>query len=477
MNIAMYDKEKHAAAVEHVSALDKERRDLAMSMTESWQKRGKDKWTDGQFMDHRAGADRHQMIVNELTMAEAVVDRYERLAPKPKQTETQQMQDPMYRWGLMAFGKETKVENIFNAEEMKVYMVSGGDLAPAIGVPPDQLGLGFKIRFPEQALASYGLNPQMRVESDATTGEVINPEATLPRIIQRLLAFGGAARFGEMFTTPRGNDLVLPNLDDTAANKVGQQRGDQDTAVSKQDLANIGGQTFKAYTYTSKGIQVSYEAEQDSIPTLMNVIQDIAGRRIGRIRNVRLTNGTGTEQPLGIVTCAKEAFTTAGSNTITADEIVDLIYSVDDGYIEGEGDPLGFDAESGAGLVGFMIARDVEKFLVKLKDTQNRPLWLPSIQSRLGGMIYGHPYVKNFSMSPLTLNNGHSIVFGNGNYYGIRQVQDVTFFRFFDSATALSSAGKLGVQFVAIARGDGQPRGGFSAANVTDAFQSVETKA
>ena len=241
-------------------------------------------------------------------------------------------------------------------------------------------------------------------------------------------------------------------------------------------MADIGSQTFKAYTFPSKGISVTWEAETDTIPNLMMVVQDIAGRRIGRSMNAALTTGTGTNQPRGIVTCAKEALTSNSSNTIEADDLTNLIYAVDDGYLEGEIDPLGFSAESGMGMLGFMLNRGVEKILVQMKDTQNRPLWLPSIRERLGGMIYGQPYVKNYSMQPLTTNNGHSVVYGNGNYYGIRKVRDVMFFRFFDSATVLGTAGKLSVKFVALARCDGQPRGGFSAANTTEAFQKIKTK-
>ena len=360
-------------------------------------------------------------------------------------------------------------------------MQDPGPLAPAVGLAPDQLDMGFRIRIPEKPLATYILpdgrrmTPTMAItRTDNDSGSVTLPSETVPRIIQRLQAFGGAARFGEMFTTPRGNDLVLPNLDDTA--NTGEQRVDQDTALTALDLEDIGSQTFKAYTYSSKSISISYEADQDSIPTLINVIQDIAGRRIGRIRNLRLTKGTGTKMPLGIAVCAGTGLTTAASHVTTAGEIVSLLYSLDEAYLEGEGDPLGFNTEAGGGMVGFMIARDIEKYLVTLADTAGRPLWLPSIQSPLGGMIYGHPYIKNYAMDALTVDSGVTIVFGNGNYYGIRQVQDIAFFRFFDSATALG-AGKLTVQFVGVARGDGQPRGGFSAANVTEAFKKLVTKA
>ena len=490
MIIREYDKEKHAAAVEHLANLDGERREVATALTENYMKNKNEKWTDAQFMAHQVKIQRHTQLVGEVEMAERMVGQYDKLKPQPKQTESERLADPMVRWGEVAFSQQESspttshhgpsLDDLFTAEEQSQYLVNPSMAAASLGVGPNQLGIGFMVRFPERPLAAYDLNPQMRTRSDDATGEVVSPRVTEPRIIQRLKAFGGAVRFGELFTTPRGNDLVLPNLDDTQ--HTGQQRADQDTAVTDQDLENIEGQTFKAYTYTSQGISVSYEAEKDSIPTLMNVVQDIAGRRIGRIRNQRLTKGTGANQPRGILTCATEAFTTKNSLTITVDatddELVDLIYSVDAGYLDGEGDPLGFDPEGGAGMVGFMIARDVEKRMMKLKDSQGRPLWLPSIRDGMGGMIYGHPYTVNFDMDPLSTANGNAIVFGNGNYYGIRQVQDVQFFRFFDSATALGATGKLTVKFVALARGDGQPRGGFGGtANVTEAIQKVKTKA
>ena len=480
MIIREYDKDKHAAAVDHLAALDGERRELATAMTENYMKNKDEKWTDAQFMAHQVKIQRHTQLVAEVDMAEKVVGQYDKLKPQPKQTESERLADPMVRWGQVAFGQEERLENVFSIEERKAYTVTPSFAANALNVDPNQLGVGFVVRIPEAPLASYDLDPQMRTRSDDSSGQVISPRVTQPRIIQRLKAFGGAVRFGEMFTTPRGNDYVVPNLDD--AMHEGEQRANQDAAVADQDLEDIGSSTFKAYTYTSKGITLSYEAEQDSIPTLMNVVQDIAGRRIGRIRNQRLTTGTGVSQPRGLITCAEEAFTTKNSNAITIDatddEIVDLIYSVDAAYLEGEGDPLGFSEEGGNGMTGFMVHRDVEKLMIKPKDTQGRPLWLPSIREGLAGLIYGKPYVINFAMDPLATDGGHSIIYGNGNYYGIRQVQDVQFFRFFDSATVLGAAGKLSVKFVAIARGDGQPRGGFAGtAGVTEAFKSIKTKA
>ena len=293
MIIREYDKEKHAAAVEHLANLDGERREVATALTENYMKNKNEKWTDAQFMAHQVKIQRHTQLVGEVEMAERMVGQYDKLKPQPKQTESERLADPMVRWGEVAFSQQESspttshhgpsLDDLFTAEEQSQYLVNPSMAAASLGVGPNQLGIGFMVRFPERPLAAYDLNPQMRTRSDDATGEVVSPRVTEPRIIQRLKAFGGEVRFGELFTTPRGNDLVLPNLDDTQ--HTGQQRADQDTAVTDQDLENIEGQTFKAYTYTSQGISVSYEAEKDSIPTLMNVVQDIAGRRIGRIRN------------------------------------------------------------------------------------------------------------------------------------------------------------------------------------------------
>ena len=471
--ITVYDKTKLAELVDDVSKLSKERVELAMSMTDNWSKREKDKWTDHQYLDHRANTERHTVLAQQIGLYEQDIAQMTALSPKEKLSESQRLVDPMVRWGEVIMAKVGNIDVHFNAEEQKQYLTNPADIgAAAFGMEPDKLGIGFKIPFPEDAVHS---SPLMVTRSDAASGQELVPETRLPRIIQRLKAFGGATTFSDVFTTPTGADYVIPNLDDTT--NLGEGLAAQNSPVGSQDLEDVGSSTFKAYTWTSKGIKVSWESEMDSIPNLMNVVQDIAGRRIGRIRNAALTNGSGTNQPLGLVNSAKEAATTAESHKIGVADIETLIYAVDDGYLEGEGDPLGFDPERAAGMVGFMIHRGVEQGLVALKDSQNRPLWLPSIQSRLGGVIYGYPYVKNYSMPALTLDNGYSMLFGNGNYYGTRQVRDIQFFRFFDSATVLGASGKLTVQFVALARGDGQPRGGFSSTNTTEAYQKLKTKA
>ena len=109
MFILQYDKDKHAASVEHLSGINKEREDLAMVMTETWQNRKKEKWTDAQFMEHRCNADRHQYLVNEILMAESTVKQYEELSPKAKRTESETMVDPMVRWGMWGHSVKSPV--------------------------------------------------------------------------------------------------------------------------------------------------------------------------------------------------------------------------------------------------------------------------------------------------------------------------------------------------------------------------------
>jgi hypothetical protein len=60
--------------------------------------------------------------------------------------------------------------------------------------------------------------------------------------------------------------------------------------------------------------------------------QTAHAERIGRGTNQHFTTGTGSSQPQGIVTGATTGVTAAGVAAITADELIDLVHSVDPAY-------------------------------------------------------------------------------------------------------------------------------------------------
>ena len=140
---------------------------------------------------------------------------------------------------------------------------------------------------------------------------------------------------------------------------------------------------------------------QDS-PDFEGFLARKLGERLARIYNRHATTGTGSAQPDGIVTSATVGVTGSGSLATTGgvsyDNLVDLVESIDDAYLAGE--------------QRWMMHQSVRKAVRKLKDSQNRPLWEPSVQAGQPDTLLGYPISINNHMAAVA-QNAKSLGFGN----------------------------------------------------------------
>lgn len=250
---------------------------------------------------------------------------------------------------------------------------------------------------------------------------------------------GGIRQAASVLQTGTGATMNFPTAD--ATSEVGEIVG-QNTAVTGLDTT-FGNITLDVYKYSSKKIALPFELIQDSMFDLEGYIQALLARRIGRITSQHFTAGTGTGQPRGLVTAATTGKTGATGQTTTViyDDLVDLEHSVDPAYRNAPG-------------VGYMFHDSTLKALRKLKDGQNRPIFVPGYeQGNPGGApdrLLGRPIYINQDM-PAMAANAKSIAFGDFSKYVIREVMDLTLFRMADSGFLLN--GQIG--FVAFNRQGG----------------------
>jgi HK97 family phage major capsid protein len=261
------------------------------------------------------------------------------------------------------------------------------------------------------------------------------PPGFLQRITDALKAYGGMLAAANVIDTDSGQPLQWPTADDTG--NVGAILA-ENTAAPTQDIT-FGTKTLSAFMYTSKMVKVSYQLLNDSAFDLGAWLPDKFAQRIGRAINAHFTNGTGGgTQPTGMIpnlTTGKVG-ATGQTLTVTYDDIIDLIHSIDPAYRNGGG--------------SFMMADSTLKAVRKLKDTQGRPLWEPSLQQNTPSSLVGYPILINQDM-PVMAANAKSIAFGNfREAYVIRQVQGVQLKRFDERF-----ADALQVGFLSFARYDG----------------------
>lgn len=276
---------------------------------------------------------------------------------------------------------------------------------------------------------------ELRAQGVATgaAGGYLVPTGFRNTLIETMKFYSSMRAVASVINTDSGQTLPWPTNDDTG--NVGAILA-ENTQMSQQDVT-IGQAQLGAYMYTSKMVLVSYQLLQDSVFNLDGFLARKLGERIGRIQNTHFTTGTGSSQPLGIQTNATtgKTGTTGQTTTVILDDLLDLIHSVDPAYR--------------VGSARFMMADSSLKVVRKLKDSQNRPLWEPSVQAGVPDTLLSYGLVINNDM-PAMAANAKSILFGDfERAYVIRDVLGVQLLRLTERY-----ADYLQVGFAAYARSD-----------------------
>jgi HK97 family phage major capsid protein len=281
---------------------------------------------------------------------------------------------------------------------------------------------------------------ELRAQGVATgaAGGYLVPAPFRAKMVETMKFYGAMRDVAEVITTETGATLPWPTNDDTA--NVGAILS-ENTQVTEQDVT-IGQSDIGAYMYTSKLVRVSLQLLQDSAFDMESWLARKLGERIGRAQNAHFTTGTGTAQPEGVQTNATigKTGTTGQTTSVTYDDLIDLIHSVDPAY-------------RSSGRARFMLNDATLGAARKLKDSQNRPLWEPSVQVGVPDSLLGYGYTINQDM-PVMAANAKSILFGDFFAgYLIRDVRDVQLLRL-----AERYADYLQVGFLAFSRADGAPQ-------------------
>lgn len=243
-------------------------------------------------------------------------------------------------------------------------------------------------------------------------------------LTEALKAYGGMRSVSTVFSTAQGNDINYPTTDGTA--EEGELVAQNAAAASADPV--FGTKALPVYKFGSKIITVPIELLQDSSIDIEAMVNKRITTRIGRAQNGYFTTGTGTSQPLGVVTAATsgKVGTTGQTASVIYDDLIDLQHSVDPAYRE-------------EGKCRFMLNDDSLKIIRKIKDGQNRPIFVPGYEQNVPGgvpdMLLGSPVSVNQKMATMAA-NAKSILFGDFSYYLIRDAMQVTLFRFTDSAYA-----------------------------------------
>ncbi len=182
-------------------------------------------------------------------------------------------------------------------------------------------------------------------------------------------------------------------------------------------------------------IKVSEELLNDSVFDLQSYISREFARSIGAKEEEAFFTGDGKGKPLGVLAAtggAETGVTAASATAVTADELMDLYYSLKSPYRKKS---------------VWVLNDSTIKAVRKLKDSTGQYLWQPSLTAGAPDTILGRP-VKTSAYMPAIAAGAKTIAFGDFSYYWIADRQGRSFKRLNELYAASGQVGFLASQRV-----------------------------
>jgi HK97 family phage major capsid protein len=238
----------------------------------------------------------------------------------------------------------------------------------------------------------------------SSTGAPV-PTSFYDNVVMLARKIGPLLETSTIINTAGGENLQIPSLSAYSTGTVSAEAA----AIGESDPTFNSFVTLGAYKYSFL-TQISREMVEDSGVDILGFLSQNVGNALGFAVNGALTTGTGTTQPRGIVTAAGSGITgsTAVSGAFTADNLIDLVYSVDTVGRQLPG-------------TGFMMNSKSISAVRKLKDTAGNYVFSPALSADKRDLLLGYEVYENPGMvDPGT--SAKSVVFGHLPSYFVRTV-------------------------------------------------------
>lgn len=208
---------------------------------------------------------------------------------------------------------------------------------------------------------------------------------------------------------------------------------DEEGTIPESDDA-FGQVSIGAYKLGTM-LKVSEELLNDSVFDLEAYVAKEFARRMGVKEEEAFFVGDGTGKPTGIFAetgGAELGVTTASATALTADELIDLYYSLKSPYRKN---------------AVFVMNDATVKAIRKLKDNNGQYLWQPSLSAGTPDTILNRP-VYTSAYVPNIAANAKSIAVGDFSYYWVADRQGRSFKRLGELFAATGQVGFLATQRV-----------------------------
>ena len=243
-------------------------------------------------------------------------------------------------------------------------------------------------------------------EGADTEGGYLVPDEFEHTLVEALAEENIIRSLAHVFTTSSGTHKIP-----VVASKGTASWVDEEGAIPESDDV-FGQQNIGAHKVATL-IKVSEELLNDSAFNLEQYFTAEYTRRIGSKEEEAFLSGDGVGKPTGILNTAEVGVNASTVGGITADELIDLFYSLNSSYRQN----------------AVWILNDATmKIVRKLKDSNGQYLWQPTLHEGgydtiLGKKLYTSPYM------PEAANGAKTVIFGDLSFYWIGDRQGINFKR------------------------------------------------
>lgn len=207
-----------------------------------------------------------------------------------------------------------------------------------------------------------------------------------------------------VLTTGSGHDLLIPKTDGFSKAAIVGEGGQIGQSNPTFNQVRLG--AFK-YAFI---LVASRELIQDTqVSDLIGFFASQGGRALGDASGAHFVTGSGDGQPQGVVTAAPVGHTSAASDAVTADDLLETYHSLIRPY---------------RARATWLVHDKTLLAVRKLKDDQGQYLWQPGLQGGEPDRLLGRPIMPD-PHAPELAANTKVAVFGDMAGYYIRDVGGV----------------------------------------------------
>lgn len=315
---------------------------------------------------------------------------------------------------IVNLGREIEREERLNALEKEMAMPvntpitskpEGNKLEEKSGRASDSYKKAFWNRMRNKNPFNPEFSNVLRVGEDSEGGYLV-PDEYENTLVEALEGECVIRNYAHVFTTSNGSRKIP-----VVASKGEASWIDENGTYPESD-DSFGQEQIDAHKLGTI-IKVSEELLNDSAFNLEAYFEREFSRRMANKEEEAFINGNGVAKPLGILQRAEVGVTSASATSFTADEIMDLFYSLKGSYRRN---------------AIWVLKDETVKAIRKLKDGSGQYLWQPGLREGEPDLLLGKP-LKTVSYMPTVAAEAKPIIFGDLSYYWIGDRKGISFKR------------------------------------------------